>query len=190
MQTPLELTFRQMDIDDRLRGLIEEKIARLDAIFDGIIGCHVTVQPGQHRHRKGNLYEVMIELNVPGSDLVIHPTNDDAPVHEHPEVAIRDAFKLMERRLRSYKQKLSGDVKQHEGPLQGRIDEIDHPAGFGQINTTDNRLIYFHRNAVVDGEFDRMQLRDPVELVVNTTDSAIGPQASTVRPIGAMEFKP
>ncbi|EDM70729.1 Sigma 54 modulation protein/ribosomal protein S30EA [Roseobacter sp. AzwK-3b] len=190
MQTPLELTFRHMDQDDALRALIETRVTQLDALFDGITSCHVTLQPGHNRHRQGNLYEVTIELRVPGTELVVHPTKGDVPAHEHPQVAIRDAFTAIERQLRAHKQRISGEVKQHEGMLQGRIAQIDHAADFGQIATTDNRLIYFHRNAVVDGDFDALSLRDPVELVVNIRDSAIGPQASTVRPIGAQEYEP
>ena len=190
MQTPLELSFLHMETDDALRDLIEDRVAQLDALFDRITSCHVTLQPGHNRHRQGNLYEVTIEVRVPGTELVVHPTKDDAPAHEHPQVAIRDAFTAMERQLRAHKQKMSGEVKHHDGMLQGRIAQIDHAADFGQINTTDNRLIYFHRNAVVDGDFDALKLRDPVELVVNIRDSAIGPQASTVRPIGAQEYEP
>jgi hypothetical protein len=53
-----------------------------------------------------------------------------------------------------------------------------------------NRLIYFHRNSVVDGSFDTLQPRDAVKLVVQTKESDIGPQASTVRRISAMAYDP
>ena len=109
--------------------------------------------------------------------------------HEHLRVAVRDAFAAMATELKRWKDQIKGEVKTHDGPLQGKIVEIRHDEDFGQIIATDNRLIYFHRNSVTDGSFDDLQPRDPVELVVQTGESAIGPQASTVRRIGTMEFR-
>ncbi|SEP27831.1 'Cold-shock' DNA-binding domain-containing protein, partial [Salinihabitans flavidus] len=82
------------------------------------------------------------------------------------------------------------DVKHHDAPLQGKIVEIRHDQGYGQIIATDNRLIYFHENSVVDGKFADLAQGDPVEMVVQSKESAIGPQASTVRPISGLEYDP
>jgi len=43
---------------------------------------------------------------------------------------------------------------------------------------------------VVDHDFDELKKGQPVELAVWRGDSEIGPHASTVRPIGAMEYDP
>lgn len=190
METPLELTFTNMEGSERLEALVREKATRLDKFFDGITSCHVYVKAPHQRHNKGNLHAVRIEVRVPGDELFVDSGKGDAPAHEHPEVAIRDAFSAMERQLKQWKDKIGGDVKTHEGALQGKIVEINHDDGYGQIIATDNRLIYFHRNSVVDGNFEDLQPRDKVELVVQTGESEIGPQASTVRPIGAMKYDP
>ena len=190
MEMPLELTFTNMDGSDALKTLVQEKAARLDRIFDHITSCHVYIKALQKRHIKGNLYGAHIGLRVPGSELFVNSGKDDEPSHEHVEVAIRDAFRMMERRLEAWKQKATNDVKTHEGPRQGKIAEINHDEGYGQIIATDNRLIYFHKNSVVGGSFDDLQQRDTVELVVQSDESEIGPQASTVRPISAMKFEP
>ena len=94
----------------------------------------------------------------------------------------------MERQLKRRRRKITGEIKTHEGALQGRIAEIDHAQGYGQIIAADGQLIYFHENSVVDGTFRDLKQRDPVELVVQTKESDIGPQASTVRPISEMKF--
>ncbi|WP_397543977.1 ribosome hibernation-promoting factor, HPF/YfiA family [Roseovarius salis] len=190
MKVPLEFAARDMEIQDALRDLVEDRVAQLERLYGGITSCRVHVSAPHNRHRRGNLFEVTLEVHVPGRDLVTKVHKHDAPEHEHLAVAVRDAFSAMERKLRAWKQKARGDVKHHDGPLQGRIAEIHHDEGYGQIIATDHRLIYFHRNSVVDGSFDALRPRDPVELVVQTDESDIGPQASTVRPIGGLDFDP
>ena len=185
METPLELSFRNMDASDFVAGLVREKVEKMERLFDGITSCHVYVEaPHRHQH-KGNQYEVRIEVRVPGTELTVNNKPGDVNAHEDINVAVRDAFNAMERQLKRWKQKISGEVKSHPGGLQGRIAEIDRERGFGQIATTDGRLIYFHRNAVVEGDFAALK---PVELVIQTKESEKGPQASTVRPIGPMQF--
>lgn len=188
METPLELCFKNMDTSPFVEGLIREKVDKLERIFDGITSCHVWIEAPHKQHRKGNHYEIRIEVRVPGTELTVNNNPGDVNAHEEINVAIRDAFNAMERQLKKWKQKVSGEVKVHEGALQGRIAEMDYELGFGQINTTDGRLIYFHKNSVVNGDFLKLNQDDPVELVVQTKESDLGPQASTVRPISSMKF--
>ncbi len=190
MQTPVELAFKHVEPSEEIRELVREKASHLERFFDGITSCHVYIRAPHKSQRKGNLYEVTIEVRVPGQELVVHHNQNDVAEHEHLRVAVRDAFAAMAIELKRWKNQIRGDVKSREGPLQGRVVEIRHDEGFGQIIATDNRLIYFHRNSVVDGSFDELQPRDTVELVVQTGDSPIGPQASTVRRIGPLDFVP
>ena len=81
---------------------------------------------------------------------------------------------------------MHGDVKAHAAPLQGRILRLF--TGHGFIATTDQREIYFHRNSVVDGDFEDLEEGQTVELVLVHGESPMGPQASTVRPIRRMQY--
>ncbi|MDA0962774.1 MAG: HPF/RaiA family ribosome-associated protein [Proteobacteria bacterium] len=190
MQTPIELSFQHVEPSDEIRALVLEKAGHLEEFFDGITSCHVHIRAPHKRQQTGNLYEVTIELRVPGKELVVRNDQNDVAAHEYLRVAVRDAFATMAVQLNRWKKQLEGNVKTHEGPLQGKVAEIHHDKGFGQIIATDNRLIYFHRNSVVDGSFDDLRPRDTVELIVQTGESAIGPQASTVRRIGTLEYVP
>lgn len=190
MQTPLEIAFKHVEQTDELKDLIESKAANLEKFYDGITSCHVYVRAPHRSQRKGNLYEVTIEVRVPGTELVVRGDQNDAVTHEHLPVAIRDAFASMADEIKRWKAERRGEVKTLDTQLQGKVAEIHHDRDFGQIIATDNRLIYFHRNSVVDGSFDEIQPRDTVELVVQTKESDIGPQASTVRPISRMAFDP
>lgn len=188
MESQLELSFRNMDTSPVVERLIQEKVEKLERIFDGITSCHVYVDAPHAQHRTGNHYEVRIEVRVPGTELVVNSKPGNVNAHEDLRVAIRDAFNAMERRLKKWRQKLRRDVKTHSAPLQGRIAEIDRERGFGQIIATDGRLIYFHKNSVVNCDFKDLSEDDPVQLVVEAEESEIGPQASTVRSIRWTQF--
>jgi ribosomal subunit interface protein len=189
MQTPVEISWHNMDPAPHIEKRVNERVARLEKFFGRIIASRVVIEAPHQRHRVGNEYEVRVEVTVPGGILAIdrRPGNDHA--HADPLVALRDAFDAMERKLRRWKDEHSGRPELHEtGRLQGRVAELDRAAGAGHIAVTDGRLVYFHRNSVVDGSFDEIEVDDPVELVIAPPDDAEGLHASTVRPIGAQRF--
>lgn len=190
MQIPPEIAFQHVEPSDDIRALIAEKFTLLEKIYDGIISAHIQIRAPHQRKQTGNLFSVTIEIRVPGKALVVRKEQGDAARHEHLRATLRDAFAAMAVELKRWKDTIKGEVKSHGGPLQGRIVQLDQTRAFGQILATDNRLIYFHKNSVIDGSFDDLALRDTVELVVQSDESAIGPQASTVRRIGALSFDP
>jgi len=185
-----EIAFHNMDKTEMLERLVREKIAHLDGLFDHLTSCRIAIEAPHRSHRHGNRYHVRIVLGVPKGELVISRDPGEEAAHEHPQVAIRDAFDRAERRLKEYQRQLRGDVKVHERPLQGRVLRLFPDQDYGFIATNDGREVYFHRNAVIDEGFDALEAEQPVELVLAQGDSAIGPHASTVRPIGAMTYDP
>lgn len=188
MQTPLEIAFIDTKPSPAVEARIRERAERLERHYGGITSCHVYVAEPHRHHRKGNLYEVRIEIRVPGTELATSDRPGNVFAHEDVYVALRDAFDAIERQLEKWKHVARGDVKTHDAPLQGRVVEL-HPAeDYGKIATNVGGLVYFHRNSVVDGQFDALALDDPVELVVAYGESDQGPQASTVRRIGKMAF--
>lgn len=182
--------FSHIEPSEEIKALILEKAAHLEKFYAGITSCHVYLRAPHQSQRSGNLFEVTVELRVPGKELVVRHHQNDVAKHEHLSVAIRDAFAAMGTELKRWKAQIKGETKVHDGLLQGKVVEIRHDEDFGQIIATDHRLIYFHRNSVVDGSFDDLQPRDEVELVVQTKESDIGPQASTVRRIGSLAYDP
>jgi ribosomal subunit interface protein len=186
MQTPLEIAFVDMPPSAAVEARIRERVQRLERRYDGITSCHVYVaEPHQHS-RKGNLFQVRVELRVPGAELAVTGQPGDVNAHEDVYVALRDSFDVMERRLEEWKERVRGQVKLHEAPLQGRVVEIHPGQDYGKIATTDGGLVYFHRNAVVDGDFEDLKPQDAVELVAQYGESEQGPQASTVRPVSSL----
>lgn len=189
MQGPIEIIWHEIEPLPHVEKRVRERIARLEKFFDRIIGVHVVVEAAHRRHRVGNEYEVRLEVTVPGSILTIDRKPGDVHAHTDPLVAVRDAFEAMERKLKRWKEQHSGRPEVGDSPmLQGKVAELNRRADSGQISVTDGRLVYFHRNAVVNQSFDALGIGDPVELIIAPEDDATNLHASTVRRIGTQEF--
>ena len=190
MQTPLELSFKNMGRSESIEQRIQTMVERLETRYGGITSCHVFVAAPHRHQRKGSHYDVRIEVRVPGTELAVNNEPGDVNAHEDINVAIRDSFRAMERQLERWKKQARGRVKTHEQPLQGRIAELDSDAGYGQIAMTDGRLVYFHQNSLADARFDDLAVGDTVSLHIHPGEGERGPQASVVRPIGGLKYDP
>jgi ribosome-associated translation inhibitor RaiA/cold shock CspA family protein len=190
MQVPLQITFRHMHsseaLDARIRGRVEE----LERFFDRIISCRVVVECRHPRRQQGNLFHVRVDLGVPGREIVVgrDPGTDHA--HEDAHVAVRDAFDAVRRRLEDYVREQRGDGKLHAVPEHGRVSRLLAEQDCGFIRTGDGTEIYFDRNSVAHSRFDKLAVGDEVRFVAQHSESAQGPQASTVVPIGKHQLPP
>jgi len=103
-ETTLEVAFSDTDPSDAVKGRITEHVDKLTEMYDRITSVRVVVaEPHRHGHQ-GKLFEVHIELGVPGDKLIVDRQRDDHS-HEDVYVALRDAFKAAERQLRDYAEK-------------------------------------------------------------------------------------
>lgn len=178
MRLPLQVMFRNMDPSPAVEDRVREQAEKLGRYYDHIMACRVVVEAHHRHHHKGNLYHVRIDLTVPNAELVASRESAEHHAHEDVYVAIRDAFDAMRRQLQDFVRKQRGDVKQHETPPHGRIREIAPMADYGVIESSDGREIRFSRNSVVDYDFDKLEVGDPVRFVEVAGDE--GPAASTV----------
>lgn len=103
MQTPLQIQFTNLDRSEAVEALVRERTARLEQLLDRITSCHVYIAAPHRQHRKGNRYEVRIEVRVPGTELAVNNKPGDINAHEDVAVAIRDAFNAMERQIKRWK---------------------------------------------------------------------------------------
>ncbi|MBN8774878.1 MAG: RNA polymerase subunit sigma-54 [Thiobacillus sp. 63-78] len=101
MKTPLQITFRDMPSSDALDTHIREKAQKLEQAFSDIVSCRVVVdQPAKHQ-QQGKLFNVRIDLGVPGKQIVV-----DKQENEDAYVALRDAFDAARRQLEDYARQL------------------------------------------------------------------------------------
>jgi len=181
MQIPLQLSFKNMDPSPAIEARIREKVAKLEQFHGRIVGCTVVVEaPHRHQH-KGKLYNVRIDLSVPGKDVHIGRSGPQNRAHEDVYVAIRDAFNAAGRLLEDQSRRMRGDVKTHEAPDHGRVVRLFPDYGFA--TTPDGQEVYFHRNSVANDAFDKLEVGSEVRIVL-APDGVEGPQASTVTPVG------
>lgn len=182
MQLPLQVTFRHMETSDALLADIEEKADKLDRFSDQIMACRVVVEAPHQHHRKGKVYHISIDLTVPGGEIVASRTAEENAAHEDVYVAVRDAFNAIQRQLEDYVRKQRHKVKQHTPPPHGRVSRLFPSDDYGILTSSDGREIYFHRNSVLQQQFDELEIGSEVRFAEEQGDE--GPQASTVALIG------
>ncbi|MBS3803610.1 MAG: HPF/RaiA family ribosome-associated protein [Oleiphilaceae bacterium] len=180
MQIPLEVKFNDVDRSQWLDDYIEERVERLDRMCDNLISCRVTVGRAQHSHNTGNPYRVLVEVTFPPKkDLVVDKqgTVGDTQVQLRP--VIRRAFEAMEKRIQKETDMRNGDVKHHEEPT-AMVVRLFPEQDYGFIKSpSDNEEYFFHRNAVLHGDFDR--LTPGTEVRFEPQMGYDGPQASSVQ---------
>lgn len=181
MQVPLEIAFKNSEPSESIKAEIEREAKRLEKFYSRITSCHVTVvAPSKHRH--GNPFKIDIRVAMPErKDIIVNKTHEDVKEHEYVTVAIKDAFAAAQRQIEDAAREMRGEVKPHEVEDHGHVAKFLADQDYGFIETPDGREIYFHRNSVLDGAFDRLRVGSEVRFVAEIGEK--GPQASTVRAI-------
>jgi ribosomal subunit interface protein len=190
MQIPPEITFRNIEPSASAEAAIRDHVARLERIYERMTACRVRVD-----QRNQNLTDMIppvvhIEISVPGrKDIVIaHDPGHLLQKYKAPDLhnAINEAFRIAERRLSKYKDKLTdhNSAERHEAvhEFRGQIAEVTPEQDFGFLINKEGGLLYFHRNSLLSGNFDTLQRGDEVTSVEVMGDT--GPVASKVRRIG------
>lgn len=174
MQVPLQITIRDIEHSEFIEQKIRKKAEKLNSLSDQIIACHVVVEVTQDHKHKGKLYNLRINLTVPGKELVV---NHNA--QENLYVSIRDAFNDMMRQLEERVRKLHGEVKTHPDLMQGKIVRIFEDDDFGFISTVNGEEYYFNADNVLHNRFKKLAVGTEVSFVESMGDE--GPQAHRVR---------
>ncbi len=173
MQLPLQIVFRDLAHSDAIESAIRDKAGKLEHFFDRIMGTRVTVGIIQKHRHQGKLFNIRVDLTVPGSEIVIN--RDSA---EDVYVAIRDAFDHAKRKLEDYARRQRGDVKSHEAESRGRIVRLFAEEGYGFIENEEGTELYFHTYNVVHPEFADLRVGDQVAFLEEAGGE--GPQANRV----------
>jgi len=186
-----------METSPEVEAWIQEEAEKLDTYYGRTTSCRVIVETPHSHHRSGNPYHVRIDLGVPGEELVVkHQPSlhgwmkrvrelkrvkrlDVQAPHKDLHLTIRDAFNVARRQLEDYARRRRGEVKTPARPARGRVSKIFPERGFGFVETADGREIYFHRDSIRDGKFNRLKVGREVAFAEESGEK--GPQASTVK---------
>ena len=187
MQAPIEIAFHNIEKADWAEDAIRDHVARLEQMFDRLTTCRVRVDRRANNANNTIPPVVRIELSVPGHrDIVVaHEPDRLQRKFQAPDLhnAINEAFRIAERRLGQFKDQLKDRTAagRHEAAneMLGQIVEITPVQDFGFLLTASGGLLYFHRNSVLSGDFDRLEVGDQIHYVEEMGDT--GPIATKVR---------
>lgn len=131
MDTPIQITFRNMEPSEAVDRRIRSEAEKLEKYFDHITSCRVVIEVPHRHHARGRHFHLRIELGVPGREIIVtrepslHRTmvrsrarrwrkrNELQAMRRDPYIVIHDAFKEARRQVQDYIRQLRGDVKQH-----------------------------------------------------------------------------
>jgi len=187
MQIQPEIAFHNIEKSDWAEDQILDHIERLEEIYDRVITCRVRVDQRNDNANHTIPPVVRIEISVPGHKdiMVAHEPDYLQRKFQAPDLknAINEAFRIAEDRLTRYKDQLTDRTAQgtHEAAneLLGQVGEITPTEDFGFLLTASGSLLYFHRNSLLSGDFDRLKVGDEVRYVEAVGDT--GPIATKVR---------
>jgi len=126
MTANFEITFHGIEKSEAIEARVREKIAWLAGHFSRMTHCRVVVEAPHRRGHKGKLYQVKVEVTLPGqAPLVVGNERDQDHAHEDVYVAIRDSFNAARRRLDDVVARMSSTAKTERSRRR--------PAGNGKI---------------------------------------------------------
>jgi ribosome-associated translation inhibitor RaiA/cold shock CspA family protein len=164
----IQVTFRDFPHSQPVEDHIQEVAERLN-LFDRINHCKVVLTLTDKNKQQGKLYNVRINLAVPGKELVVtHQENIDL------YAAIRDAFDAMTRQLEDYSRIRRGDVKTHELAQQGFVVRLFVNDGFGFIQSLDGAEEYYFNDVHMgQSSFTHLAVGDRVQFYPEPTNDGL-----------------
>jgi len=171
-----------MGHSEEIETLVREKAAKLDKFSDHIMSCRIVVEPKGKHHLHGNLYEVRIDLTLPGEEIAVTREPNEHAEYRDIHIALRDAFDSAGRLVEDYARRRRHDVKTLDHATHGKVCKLFPAEGYGFLKTLDGREVYFHKSSVLHEGFERLAIGAEVAFAEEAGKN--GPQASTVKIVG------
>jgi cold shock CspA family protein len=180
MNVPLTISFRGLTKSAIAEELIRIKAGKLAESFP-LSRCSVSVERTQKHPSEGQPFRVRLDMTVPpGHKLSVVRQETEGEMHTSLTTEIINAFDAAEQQLKKLKEKMRGDVKHHpQQEVTAMVNELHAEEGWGFLMTIDGRRIYFHKNSVLHGEFNRLAIGTGVNFSEELGEK--GPQATSVR---------
>ncbi len=142
---------------------------------------HLRATLARHDHQNADdTHEAVLVAQMPGHTVTARKSDNSF------EEAIRQAFEALETELeRIQERRASHEVRVAAPPERGVVTKLFPEDGYGFIVLEDGIEVYFHRNAVHDLEFEKM---DGMEVTLNIEPGEKGPQATTVNPVDPLQY--
>jgi ribosome-associated translation inhibitor RaiA len=114
---PVQITFRHMESSPAVETRVRELADHLGTFSDRIQSCRVVVDSPHRHHHQGKVFNVKVQLAIPGEDVVVDMERPDRDGHEDVYVVLRDAFDAARRQLQQRMSSLRGETTLREKPV-------------------------------------------------------------------------
>ncbi len=183
MQIPVEISYREVNKNDYIDNIIREKVKKLEKICDYMTSCRIAVEKRHRSINTGNPYRVRIAVRVPpGHELVVERKPGEGEMSDNLDKVVRYAFNAARKQLEKLVEIQRKKVKRHpQQEVTAIVDRINREEGYGFLRTSNGREIYFHRNSVLNKDFEKLVTGIGVNYFEELGEE--GPQASSVHVI-------
>lgn len=188
MDTPLQIAFKDMESSEFLENLIRERVGRLERFHHHIVSCRVVVYIPHRSPETGKPpIALTVEVEVPGRNTIVAKGAEDRREMKNDHTAvINRVFDAVQRQLEDTAEIRRREVKAHgaEGET-GMVVRLFPQQNYGFVEVKGSPDLYFTRNAVTGGTFDDLKVGTMVHVTRATGEGPMGPQASSVKLLGA-----
>ena len=126
----MQLTFRNVRPSAAVAARVQFEAKKLERLCQRISRCRVIIEAPHRHHRRGETFQVRIDLAVPGAEIMVrHAPSfslaaqsesgrwskhlEVGTPHKDMYVAVRDAFSAARRRLEDYVRRAREGAKAH-----------------------------------------------------------------------------
>ncbi|MFW5729474.1 MAG: cold shock domain-containing protein, partial [Spirochaetota bacterium] len=144
--------------DETIDNLVNGEVNHLEEVNDHISSCRVSIEKPNEHIRSGSPYRVRIDVTVPPRhEIVSKQEPGQGDMHEALSTVILNVFDGARRQLQELNERQGDHVKRDREPETNAIvNKVFHDEGYGFLKSLEGRDIYFHRNSVLNNDFDRL----------------------------------
>jgi ribosome-associated translation inhibitor RaiA len=114
---PVQITFRHIEPSPAVEARVRELADHLEVFSDRIQSCRVVVDSPHRHHHQGKVFNVKVQVGLPGEDVLVDMERPDRDGHEDVYVVLRDAFDAAKRQLQQRMSSLRGEPTLREKPI-------------------------------------------------------------------------
>ncbi|MDX6749535.1 HPF/RaiA family ribosome-associated protein [Geminicoccaceae bacterium 1502E] len=186
MQTPLQITFRNIERSEALEGRIRERVGRLERLHPDIIGCRVVVETPYRSPGAGKVpVGLSVEVEVPGRTMVSKSSEEPRETKDGTGRVVTTVFDAIERQLEDARRIRRKDVKEHEAEMEaGRIVRLFPEERYGFVEVSGGTNLFFSETVLQGLAFEALDSGTMVAVTRASGEGPMGPQASSVRRMG------
>jgi ribosome-associated translation inhibitor RaiA len=189
MERPLQIAFKNMASSEFIEALIRERVERLQRFHNSITGARVVVEVPHRSSESGKLpMGIAVEIDVPGHKPIVAKGEQDRREMKGDQSAIINrVFEAVERQLEQTAAIKNREVKNHGAASgdTGVVVRIVPEQNYGFVEVKDSPDLYFSRDVVASGAFDDIEVGTVVHVTRAASEGPMGPQASSIKLLGA-----